>query len=74
MAFTRFSTTSTAAKRAAAARMSSTPVPTTMSGILIEKNGGVEALQWREDLPVPELKDGEVLVKNEFVGVNYIDT
>lgn len=45
-----------------------------MSGILIEQTGGVDVLQWREDLPVPELKEGEVLVKNEFIGVNYIDT
>ncbi|KAK4099194.1 NAD(P)-binding protein [Parathielavia hyrcaniae] len=48
--------------------------PKTMSGILIEETGGVEALQWKTDLPVPELKEGEVLVRNEFVGVNYIDT
>jgi NADPH2:quinone reductase len=45
-----------------------------MSGILIEETGGVEALQWKTDLPVPELKEGEILVHNEFVGVNYIDT
>ena len=45
-----------------------------MSGILIEAPGGVEVLQWKTDLPVPELKEGQVLVKNEWVGVNYIDT
>ncbi|KAK4125865.1 NAD(P)-binding protein [Parathielavia appendiculata] len=49
-------------------------LPKTMSGILIEETGGVEALQWKTDLPVPELKEGEILVRNEFVGVNYIDT
>lgn len=49
-------------------------IPTTMSGILISKVGGIEALEWKEDLPVPELQEGEVLVKNEYVGVNYIDT
>jgi len=52
----------------------SSPIPTHMSGILIEENGGVEVLKWKTDLPVPELKEGEVLVRNEFVGVNYIDT
>ncbi|KAK3374354.1 hypothetical protein B0T24DRAFT_291877 [Lasiosphaeria ovina] len=50
------------------------PIPTTMSGVLIEKNGGPEVLQWRTDLPVPKLQDGEILIRNEFVGVNYIDT
>lgn len=63
------------AARTAVNMSSSTPaIPTTMSGILIEQTGGVDVLQWREDLPVPELKEGEVLVKNEFIGVNYIDT
>jgi hypothetical protein len=50
------------------------PIPKTMKGILIEKTGGVEVLQYKEDLPVPELKEGEVLVKNDFIGINYIDT
>jgi NADPH:quinone reductase-like Zn-dependent oxidoreductase len=45
-----------------------------MSGILIEATGGLDVLQWKTDLPVPELKEGEVLVKNEYVGVNFIDT
>ena len=52
----------------------SSSVPTHMSGVLIEETGGVEVLQWKTDLPVLELKEGEVLVRNEFVGVNYIDT
>ncbi|KAK3324284.1 hypothetical protein B0T19DRAFT_227283 [Cercophora scortea] len=50
------------------------PIPKTMSGILIEEVGGPEVLQWKTDLPVPELKDGEILVKNEYIGINYIDT
>ncbi|KAK4186424.1 hypothetical protein QBC35DRAFT_501330 [Podospora australis] len=50
------------------------PIPKTMSGVLIEENGGVEVLKWKTDLPVPQLKDGEVLIRNEFIGVNYIDT
>jgi NADPH2:quinone reductase len=51
-----------------------TQVPKTMKGVWIEKTGGTEVLQYREDIPVPEPKEGEVLVKNEFIGVNYIDT
>ena len=49
-------------------------IPKTMSGVLVEKTGGTEVLQYKTDLPVPVLKDGEVLVKNEFIGINYIDT
>lgn len=26
------------------------------------------------DSPVPELKDGQCLIKNAFVGLNFIDT
>ncbi|KAJ8067807.1 hypothetical protein OCU04_003403 [Sclerotinia nivalis] len=55
-------------------KMSSTSIPQTMKGVLIEKTGGVEVLDYRTDLPVPVPKEGEVLVKNEFVGINYIDT
>ncbi|KAJ4352442.1 NADPH:quinone reductase [Didymosphaeria variabile] len=45
-----------------------------MKGVWIEKTGGTEVLQYKEDIPVPEVKEGEVLVKNEFIGINYIDT
>lgn len=49
-------------------------VPKRMKGISIPKTGGVEVLEYRDDLPTPEPKEGEMLVKNDFVGVNYIDT
>ncbi|KAL1625224.1 NADPH:quinone reductase [Neofusicoccum ribis] len=45
-----------------------------MRGVIIEKNGGPEVLQYKTDLPVPEAKAGEVLVKNEYIGINFIDT
>ncbi|KAK0715144.1 hypothetical protein B0H67DRAFT_644927 [Lasiosphaeris hirsuta] len=50
------------------------PVPKSMSGILIDAPGGADVLQWKTDLPVPQLQDGEILVRNEFIGINYIDT
>lgn len=53
---------------------SASGIPKTMKGVLIEKTGGTEVLQYRTDLPVPEPKDGELLVKNEYIGINYIDT
>ena len=50
------------------------PIPKTMSGILVEETGGVDVLKYKTDLPVPEPKEGEVLVKIEYIGINYIDT
>jgi NADPH2:quinone reductase len=49
-------------------------LPKTMKAVLIEKTGGTDVLQYKTDVPVPEPKEGEVLVKNEFIGINYIDT
>ena len=51
-----------------------TSIPKTMKGVLIEKTGGIEVLEYKTDLPVPTPKEGEVLVKNDFIGINYIDT
>lgn len=49
-------------------------IPKTMKGVLVEKTGGVEVLEYKTDLPVPTLKEGQILVKNDFIGINYIDT
>ncbi|KAK8021090.1 quinone oxidoreductase [Apiospora arundinis] len=49
-------------------------IPKTMSGILIEEPGDAEVLKWKTDIAVPQLSEGKILVKNEWVGVNYIDT
>jgi NADPH2:quinone reductase len=45
-----------------------------MKAVIIEKTGGTDVLQYKTDVPVPEPKAGEVLVKNEYIGINYIDT
>lgn len=50
------------------------PVPKTMSGILIEAPGDAHVMKWKTDLMVPDLGEGQILVKNEWVGVNFIDT
>jgi hypothetical protein len=55
-------------------RNMSSEIPKTMRGVLIEKEGGPEVLQLRTDLPVPQPAAGQVLVKNELAGINYIDT
>lgn len=43
-----------------------------MKAIQLESHGGPEVLQFR-DLPRPEPKPGEALVKLEAVGINFID-
>ncbi|RYO87206.1 hypothetical protein DL766_004678 [Monosporascus sp. MC13-8B] len=45
-----------------------------MKGVVIEKTGVTEVLQHKTDLPVPEPKEGQILVKNDYAGVNFIDT
>lgn len=45
-----------------------------MKGVIIEQTGGAEVLQYKTDLPVPEPKEGQILVKNDFLGINFIDT
>ena len=54
--------------------MASQSLPDTMDGVVINKTGGTEALEFKTDLPIPQPKENEVLIKNEYVGVNYIDT
>src|ERR1700709_1938106 len=40
--------------------------------IRIHVNGGPEVMQW-EDVPTPEPGNGEALIKQEAIGLNYID-
>ena len=44
-----------------------------MKGVQMENIGGPEVLQYKTDLPVPVPRGGEVLVKNDFIGINYVD-
>lgn len=53
-------------------RMASS-IPKTMKAVQISETGGVDVLQYI-DVPVPALKAGEVLVKNDYIGINYIGT
>lgn len=54
--------------------MASQSIPKAMKGVIIEKTGGTDVLQYKTDLPVPEPKEGQVLILNDFIGINYIDT
>ncbi len=49
------------------------PVPSTMQGVYLTRHGGPEALEWREDIPVPEPGHGQVLVRVAAAGVNNTD-
>lgn len=44
-----------------------------MKGVQMKNFGGPEVLQYKTNLPVPVPRDGEVLVKNDFIGINYVD-
>ncbi|RYC57970.1 hypothetical protein CHU98_g8229, partial [Xylaria longipes] len=50
------------------------PVPSTMKAVFINKTGGPEVLEYKTDVPVPTPINGDLLVKNDFLGVNFIDT
>ena len=45
----------------------------TMRGVILTGHGGPECLQWREDLPKPSPRPGEVLVRVAAAGVNNTD-
>lgn len=50
------------------------PIPATMTAVRIPKNGGIEVLEHKTNYQVPKLAAGQVLVRNSFAGVNFIDT
>ena len=41
---------------------------------MIRENGPAENLSFETDVATPKPADGQVLVKNEFTGINFIDT
>jgi NADPH2:quinone reductase len=49
-------------------------VPTTMKAVVVEQTGGPEVLQFKTSHPVPTPQAGQLLVRNNISGVNYIDT
>ncbi|KAK4447157.1 hypothetical protein QBC34DRAFT_467646 [Podospora aff. communis PSN243] len=49
-------------------------IPQVQRAVVVTKTGGPEVLEYRTDHPVPTPTDGQVLVKNEIAGINYIDT
>jgi NADPH:quinone reductase-like Zn-dependent oxidoreductase len=50
-----------------------THTPTTMSGVQLIGYGGLDQLVYRQDIPTPQPKEGEVLLKVLAAGVNNTD-
>lgn len=48
-------------------------LPDTMYGVVLTGHGGPEMLEWRDDLPVPEPSDKDVLIAVAAAGVNNTD-
>jgi NADPH:quinone reductase-like Zn-dependent oxidoreductase len=48
-------------------------VPETMCGMVLTGHGGLDKLEWREDLDVPQPAQGEVLIKVAASSVNNTD-
>lgn len=44
-----------------------------MNAVEIDQTGGPETLKCRQ-VSMPEPQEGQILIKVEFSGVNYIDT
>lgn len=50
----------------------STQIPKTQKAIRIHETGDLDVLRY-EDAPVPEINDNEVLIKNKYAGINFIE-
>lgn len=48
-------------------------IPNTMHAVLLTGHGGYEKLEYRTDVPVPQPKAGEVLIRVAAAGVNNTD-
>lgn len=48
-------------------------IPTTMRAVLLTGHGGLDRLEYRDDVPVPRPADGEVLIAVSACGMNNTD-
>jgi NADPH2:quinone reductase len=49
-------------------------IPETMKAIVVKETGGLDALTLDPAYPVPKVGVFQVLIKNEYAGLNFIDT
>mmetsp|Transcript_47933 Transcript_47933/g.70986 ORF Transcript_47933/g.70986 Transcript_47933/m.70986 type:complete len:348 (+) Transcript_47933:114-1157(+) len=52
----------------------SSTIPSTMKAAVVRETGDANKLIVEPDFPTPKLCPGEVIVKNEYAGINFIDT
>jgi NADPH2:quinone reductase len=48
-------------------------IPETMKAAVVRETGDANMLQYETNYPTPKLQKGQVIVKNEYSGVNFID-
>ncbi|GAX15441.1 NADPH2:quinone reductase [Fistulifera solaris] len=49
-------------------------VPATMKAAVVRETGDAHALKVETDFPTPKMGPGQVIVKNQYSGINFIDT
>lgn len=49
-------------------------IPSTMRAVVVNETGPADVLTYTTDYAVPDVSAGQVLVQNEYAGVNFIDT
>jgi len=49
-------------------------LPETMKAAVVREVGDADVLKVESDFPVPKMGPGQVIVKNEYAGINFIDT
>lgn len=52
--------------------MSAASIPKTQKVILINETGGYDVLKY-QDYPIPKISDNDILVKNKYSGINFIE-
>jgi NADPH2:quinone reductase len=60
-------------RRLATRPMSTFTIPSTQKAIRIHETGESLDLLKYEDVPVPQISDDEILIKNKYAGVNFIE-
>mmetsp|Transcript_54139 Transcript_54139/g.60535 ORF Transcript_54139/g.60535 Transcript_54139/m.60535 type:complete len:364 (+) Transcript_54139:76-1167(+) len=55
-------------------RCFSVAIPETMKAAVVRQVGDADALKVETDYPTPKIGPGQVIVKNEYAGINFIDT
>ena len=74
MLSTVLSRSSSIAKASSVARRCFSAIPDTMKAAVIREVGDADTMKIETDYATPKMGPGQVIVKNEFAGINFIDT